>query len=187
MCADRFIKYYALRRIILYQPNRVVASFDDGLGRLRGLGLSRRLSNDQQPTKTMLKQLTIQNYVLVVHLDISFNNGLTTIIGESGAGKSILLGALSLLLGERARSDTVRPGATKADVSAEFSLAANALLQQKLIYDELIEEDTEDCLLRRVISAEGRSRAFINGVPVTLNYLKDVGDALERQSGKFRR
>ena len=96
MCADRFIKYYALRRTILYQPNRVVASFDDGLRRLRGLGLSRRLSNDQQPTKTMLKQLTIQNYVLVEHLDISFNNGLTTITGESGAGKSILLGALSL-------------------------------------------------------------------------------------------
>ena len=86
------------------------------------LGLSRRLRNDQQPTKTMLKQLTIQNYVLVEHLDISFNNGLTTITGESGAGKSILLGAASLLLGERARSDTVRPGATKADISAEFAL-----------------------------------------------------------------
>ena len=184
MCADRFIKYYALRSLILYQPNRVVASFDDGLGRLRGLGLSRRLSNDQQPTKTMLKQLTIQNYVLVEHLDISFNNGLTTITGESGAGKSILLGALNLLLGERARSDTVRPGATKADISAEFSLAANALLQQKLIDDELIEEDSEDCLLRRVISAEGRSRAFINGVPVTLNYLKDVGDALVEIQGQ---
>lgn len=126
----------------------------------------------------MLKQLTIQNYVLVEHLDIGFSRGLTTITGESGAGKSILLGALSLLLGERARSDTVRPGASKADISAEFALSANAPLQQKLIADELIDADTQDCLLRRVISAEGRSRAFINGVPVTLNYLKEIGDTL---------
>ena len=126
----------------------------------------------------MLKQLTIQNYVLVEHLDIGFNGGLTTITGESGAGKSILLGALSLLLGERARSDTVRPGASKADISAEFALSANAPLQQKLIADELIDADTQDCLLRRVISAEGRSRAFINGVPVTLSYLKEIGDTL---------
>jgi DNA repair protein RecN (Recombination protein N) len=126
----------------------------------------------------MLKQLTIQNYVLVEHLDIGFSGGLTTITGESGAGKSILLGALSLLLGERARSDTVRPGASKADISAEFALSANASLQQKLIADELIDADTQDCFLRRVISAEGRSRAFINGVPVTLNYLKEIGDTL---------
>ena len=132
----------------------------------------------------MLKQLTIQNYVLVEHIDIDFNDGLTTITGESGAGKSILLGALSLLLGERARSDTVRPGANKADISAEFTLSSNALLQQKLSDDELIEADTQDCLLRRVISAEGRSRAFINGVPVTLNYLKEVGDALVEIQGQ---
>lgn len=132
----------------------------------------------------MLKQLTIQNYVLVEHLDISFSDGLTTITGESGAGKSILLGALSLLLGERARSDTVRPGATKADISAEFALASGSSLQQQLIADELIDADTEDCLLRRVISAEGRSRAFINGVPVTLNYLKEVGDALVEIQGQ---
>ena len=126
----------------------------------------------------MLKQLTIHNYVLVEHLDIGFNGGLTTITGESGAGKSILLGALSLLLGERARSDTVRPGASKADISAEFALSANAPLHQKLIADELIDAGTRECILRRVVSAEGRSRAFINGVPVTLNYRKEIGDTL---------
>ena len=132
----------------------------------------------------MLKQLTIQNYVLVEHLDISFSNGLTTITGESGAGKSILLGAVNLLLGERARSDTVRPGANKADISAEFAIHAGSALQQKLVKDELIDPDAEDCLLRRVISAEGRSRAFINAVPVTLNYLKEIGDALVEIQGQ---
>ena len=132
----------------------------------------------------MLKQLTIQNYVLVEQLDISFSNGLTTITGESGAGKSILLGAVNLLLGERARSDTVRPGASKADISAEFTLHPTSALQQKLLNDELIDPDADTCLLRRVISAEGRSRAFINAVPVTLNYLKEVGDALVEIQGQ---
>ena len=132
----------------------------------------------------MLKQLTIQNYVLVEQLDISFSNGLTTITGESGAGKSILLGAVNLLLGERARSDTVRPGASKADISAEFALHPTSALQQKLLNDELIDPDADTCLLRRVISAEGRSRAFINAVPVTLNYLKEVGDALVEIQGQ---
>lgn len=135
-------------------------------------------------TALMLKQLTIQNYVLVEHLDISFSNGLTTITGESGAGKSILLGAVNLLLGERARSDTVRPGANKADISAEFAIHAGSALQQKLAKDELIDPEAEDCLLRRVISAEGRSRAFINAVPVTLNYLKEIGDALVEIQGQ---
>ena len=115
-----------------------------------------------QTSVPMLKQLTIQNYVLVEQLDISFSNGLTIITGESGAGKSILLGALNLLLGERARSDTVRPGASKADISAEFVLHPTSPLQRKLLDDELIDPDADTCLLRRVISAEGRSRAFIN-------------------------
>ena len=76
----------------------------------------------------MLNQLTIRNYVLVDHLDISFAPGLTGITGESGAGKSILLGALGLLMGERARTDSVRPGAEKADVSAEFGLRKDSAL-----------------------------------------------------------
>ena len=131
-----------------------------------------------QPSPLMLNQLTIRNYVLVDHLDIGFAPGLTGITGESGAGKSILLGALSLLMGERARTDSVRPGADKADVSAEFALRKDSALHQKLLTDELIEADDDCCLVRRVVSAEGRSRAFINNVPVTVNYLKQATEHL---------
>ena len=131
-----------------------------------------------QPSPLMLNQLTIRNYVLVDHLDIGFVPGLTGITGESGAGKSILLGALGLLMGERARTDSVRPGADKADVSAEFALRKDSALHQKLLTDELIEADDDCCLVRRVVSAEGRSRAFINNVPVTVNYLKEATEHL---------
>ncbi|MEC8076211.1 MAG: DNA repair protein RecN [Pseudomonadota bacterium] len=126
----------------------------------------------------MLNQLTIRNYVLVDHLDIDFSPGLTGITGESGAGKSILLGALGLLMGERARTDIVRPGADKADVSAEFTLRKDSALHQKLLTDELIEADDVCCLVRRLVSTEGRSRAFINNVPVTVNYLKGATEHL---------
>lgn len=126
----------------------------------------------------MLKQLTIRNYVLVDALDVSFEAGLTGITGESGAGKSILLGALSLLLGERAKTDCVRPGADKADISAEFALLASGELQTKLAADDLLEAGETECLVRRVISAEGRSRAFINSIPCTLQYLKDISEHL---------
>ena len=126
----------------------------------------------------MLKQLTIRNYVLVDALDVSFNAGLTGITGESGAGKSILLGALSLLLGERAKTDCVRPGADKADISAEFELLPSGFLQTKLAADELLKDGDTHCLVRRVISAEGRSRSFINSIPVTLQYLKDISEHL---------
>ncbi|MEC8437952.1 MAG: DNA repair protein RecN [Pseudomonadota bacterium] len=126
----------------------------------------------------MLNQLTIRNYVLVDHLDIDFAPGLTGITGESGAGKSILLGALGLLMGERARTDIVRPGADKADVSAEFTLRKDSALHQKLLTDELIEADDVCCLVRRLVSTEGRSRAFINNVPVTVNYLKGATEHL---------
>ena len=135
-------------------------------------------TDSNQPSPFMLNQLTIRNYVLVDHLDISFAPGLTGITGESGAGKSILLGALGLLMGERARTDIVRPGADKADVSAEFVLRKDSALHQKLLTDELIEADDDCCLVRRVVSAEGRSRAFINNVPVTVNYLKGATEHL---------
>ncbi len=126
----------------------------------------------------MLKQLTIRNYVLVDTLDVSFKAGLTGITGESGAGKSILLGALSLLLGERAKTDCVRPGADKADISAEFELLPSGFLQTKLAADDMLEGGNTDCLVRRVISTEGRSRSFINNIPVTLQYLKDISEHL---------
>ena len=126
----------------------------------------------------MLHQLTIRNYVLVDKLDISFASGLTGITGESGAGKSILLGALGLLMGDRAKAESVRPGTEKADVSAEFALRPGSALHQRLCADELIEASDEYCLIRRIISAEGRSRAFINSIPVTLGYLKNAAEHL---------
>lgn len=127
----------------------------------------------------MLNQLTIRNYVLVDELDISFPAGLTGITGESGAGKSILLGALGLLMGDRAKADSVRPGADKADISAEFGLRPGSPVHAKLHADELTEEEEDDCcLVRRVVTTEGRSRAFINNVPVTLGYLKEISEHL---------
>jgi len=126
----------------------------------------------------MLKQLTLKNFVLVESLDIGFNAGLTTITGESGAGKSILLNALGLLLGERARTEVIRPGTDKADVSAEFDLANLPAVQAQLSQDELNVEEPEQCLVRRVVSSQGRSRAFVNGIPVTTAYLKNLGEQL---------
>ncbi len=126
----------------------------------------------------MLTQLTLKNFVLVDALDISFDGGLTTITGESGAGKSILLNALGLLLGERARTEVIRPGADKADVSAEFDLTELPRLMARLTEDELQEADETHCLVRRVVSSQGRSRAFINGTPVTTQYLRELGEGL---------
>ncbi len=133
---------------------------------------------------TMLKQLTIQNFVLVSHLDISFASGLTTITGESGAGKSILLGALGLLLGDRARADVVGPDAAKTDLSAEFELAHNPALANQLRAADLLDDDATDCLLRRVVNKDGRSRAFINATPVTLQYLREITERLVDVQGQ---
>jgi DNA repair protein RecN (Recombination protein N) len=132
----------------------------------------------------MLKQLTIQNYVLVDALDVQFQGGLTAITGESGAGKSILLGALGLLLGDRARADVVRPGANKADISAEFDISNSATLQQVLADDELLADEPNLCLIRRVVSSEGRSRAFVNGTPVTLQQLLGIAQHLVEVYGQ---
>jgi DNA repair protein RecN (Recombination protein N) len=126
----------------------------------------------------MLKQLTIQNYVLVSSLDVPFQTGLTTITGESGAGKSILLGALGLLLGERARADVVSPGADKANISAEFDISHITALQDRLATEELVGDPPEICLIRRVVNREGRSRAFVNGTPVTLQQLQSIAGYL---------
>lgn len=121
----------------------------------------------------MLKALTIQDLAIVRHLDLEFHAGLTVITGETGAGKSIVIEALGLVLGDRADSMLVRSGAPKATISATFEISARPALLEFLTDNGL---DTEtDCILRRVIGSDGRSRAFCNGAPVTVQVLKDIG------------
>ena len=127
----------------------------------------------------MLRQLTVQNYALVEALDIAFSPGLTVITGESGAGKSIILGALGLVLGDRAQYDHVRPGAAKADVTAEFDVSSMPASLELLAEHDLADPDgPERCLIRRTVTADGRSRAFVNGTPVTLQALRALTDGL---------
>jgi DNA repair protein RecN (Recombination protein N) len=133
----------------------------------------------------MLKALTVRDFALVHELDISLQSGLTVITGESGAGKSILLGALGLVIGERADSDTVRPGARRAEVSAEFDLADQPAAQKFLTQHALEDPDQPGrCLIRRVVNGDGRSRAFINAAPVTLQLLRGLTEGLVEIHGQ---
>ena len=133
----------------------------------------------------MLKALTVRDFALVHELDISLQSGLTVITGESGAGKSILLGALGLVIGERADSDTVRPGARRAEVSAEFDLADQPAAQKFLAQHALEDPDQPGrCLIRRVVNGDGRSRAFINAAPVTLQLLRGLTEGLVEIHGQ---
>lgn len=124
----------------------------------------------------MLQELSIQNLALIQSLQLQFNKGFTTLTGETGAGKSILLDALGLALGERADSSLVRHGTDKADITADFDISALATVQTWLTDNELDEEDS--CLLRRTLSAEGRSKAYINGRPASVNQLKQLSSLL---------
>lgn len=123
----------------------------------------------------MLIHLQVSNFTLVDSLDLELQGGLSAITGETGAGKSILLDALALVLGERADADKVRQGEEKADIQASFDVRALPFVQKWLAEHELGEEE---CILRRVVTSEGRSRAFINGQSVTLQQLKALGDKL---------
>jgi len=129
----------------------------------------------------MLSQLTIRNYALVNTLEIDLHQGMSALTGETGAGKSIILGALGLALGDRADKGVIRAGCRQAEICAEFDLTdnveAHSWLQQ---HDLLPQHDvaTTTCLLRRTVNAEGRSRAYINGTPVTLADLGKLGDML---------
>ena len=127
----------------------------------------------------MLKQLTIRDFALVAKVDVAFDRGLTVVTGESGAGKSILMNALALVVGERARTDLIRPGAARAEVTAEFDLAEHSASFDSLKAAELEDADTPHrCLLRRVIGVDGRSRAFVNGVPVNLGMVRELTEGL---------
>lgn len=124
----------------------------------------------------MLTRLHISNYALIDELEIKFDNGLTIITGETGAGKSIILGALSLILGERADARSVRNPEKKVVVEASFDISAYAL--EGFFAESEIDFWEEECIVRREISATGRSRAFVNDTPVTISVLKDLTSRL---------
>lgn len=124
----------------------------------------------------MLKQLYIRNYALIDTLDICFENGFSVITGETGAGKSIILGAIGLLLGSRADSKDVKTGAQKCTIEAHFDLSNYGM--EKWFEDNDLDYDIEDCILRRELSASGKSRAFINDTPVSLHVTREIGEML---------
>lgn len=124
----------------------------------------------------MLVHLSVHNYAIVEHLDLELQRGMTVISGETGAGKSIMLDALGLALGDRADSSVVRQGADKADILASFDLADIPDAQAWLAARDL--DNDGPCILRRVITAEGRSRGYINGSPCPQGDLKALGELL---------
>jgi DNA repair protein RecN (Recombination protein N) len=125
----------------------------------------------------MLHSLSIRDFIIVKQLDLEFNAGYTVLTGETGAGKSILIDALSLALGARGEGGICRAGCEKAEISAIFSIQDNLDAQQWMQAAELT-EDAGELVLRRVMYADGRSRAFINGTTVTVAQLKELGELL---------
>jgi DNA repair protein RecN (Recombination protein N) len=123
----------------------------------------------------MLRHLRINNFALIEHLDLSLEKGYSVITGETGSGKSILLGALELLLGERADFSLIGPVSDKASVEAEFDLSSFDL---KSIFEENDIDYSDQTIVRREINQSGRSRAFINDTPVQLNILKELTSRL---------
>lgn len=124
----------------------------------------------------MLQSIHIQNYALIDKLDIDFTSGFSVITGETGAGKSIILGAIGLLLGQRADAKAIKNGASKSIVEARFRIASYGL---ETFFEELdLECDPEECILRREVSANGKSRAFINDTPASLAQMKALGEKL---------
>ena len=134
----------------------------------------------------MLATLTVRNFTLVQSLDIDFSPGLTVITGESGAGKSILLDALSLVLGARVRQDQIATGSEGCEVIAEFDLSQSPATRNKL--DQLGLADSLDpnlCIVRRTATSGGRSRAWLNSTPTTLDSIRDLCASLIGVHGQF--
>ncbi len=124
----------------------------------------------------MLRSLQIRNFAIIDQIDVEFDRGMTVLTGETGAGKSILVDALSLVLGERGGNGLVRVGAERAEFSAEFSLGD--LPEARSWLEEQTLDQGDECVLRRVINSDGRSRAFINGSAVSLQTLKGLGEQM---------
>ena len=123
----------------------------------------------------MLRSLYIQNYALIEKLDIRFETGFSVITGETGAGKSIILGAIGLLFGQRADVKAIRQGASKCIIEARFDISAYGM---QSFFDENELEYEEECILRREVQASGKSRAFINDTPASLAQMKELGEQL---------
>ena len=124
----------------------------------------------------MLTSLQVRDFAIVDEIDIEFDAGMTVLTGETGAGKSILIDALALVLGERGSAQVVRSGAKRAEFAAEFDIAS--LPDVRALLEEQALDLDDDCVLRRVINADGRSRAFINGNAVPVSQLKKIGELL---------
>lgn len=124
----------------------------------------------------MLQHLHISNYALIEKLDINFSNGFSVITGETGAGKSIILGALGLIMGQRADAKVIKTGERKCYVEAIFKV--QGLQLEKLLEDHDIDFDEKECIVRREVTVQGKSRAFINDSPVPLSFLKEVSSHL---------
>ena len=121
----------------------------------------------------MLKEVHIRNYVLIDRLDIDFKEGFSVMTGETGAGKSIILGAMNLLLGGRADSKTIMQGTEKCTIEGSFSITGYGL--EQFFADNGLDYDPEETILRRELSQSGKSRAFINDTPVSLTQMRDLG------------
>ena len=124
----------------------------------------------------MLQSIHIQNYALIEKLDIDFHAGFSVITGETGAGKSIILGAIGLLLGQRADLKAIKTGATKCVVEARFDITRYAL--ESFFSENDLEYDSGECILRRELYTSGKSRAFINDSPASLTQMKELGEKL---------
>ena len=124
----------------------------------------------------MLKQLYIQNFAIIEKLELNFAAGMSVLTGETGAGKSILLGALGLTLGDRADSAVLRKSGKRAEISADFDISHLAVVEAWLQAHDL--DADGECIIRRVIGNDGRSRAYINGQPQPLQLLKELGEHL---------
>jgi DNA repair protein RecN (Recombination protein N) len=126
----------------------------------------------------MLRSLTIRDFVIVDTLELDFDAGFTALTGETGAGKSIMIDALSLALGLRADGNVVRVGQARAEIAAEFDLTVAPASRQWLIDNDLADDDANICIFRRVLDASGRSKSFINGASVTLSQARDLAERL---------
>lgn len=133
----------------------------------------------------MLTQLSVNNFAIVRHLILDLEQGMSVITGETGAGKSIAIDALGLCLGYRSESSMIRHGADKADISATFFMQPNSPAYQWLAERELLdEENPQECILRRMINLEGRSKAFVNNHPIPASQLRELGQYLIHLNGQ---